>query len=80
MKNWKSYANLICITLGKFKDKVENNLSHICNLLRLSGPPFQRISKEEEVNMEESSDAGVNEGKRNNDTQNEAESSRKHTR
>ena len=70
-----SYAKLVCITVGKFKDEAENNLDHMHSLLRLSRPPFQRILREADVTMEESSQVGVNNGQGDNDTQDEAESS-----
>ena len=62
MNERESYAELIRITVGKFKDEAENNLGHMRNLLRLSAPPFQRIPWEDDVSMEESSHVDVNQG------------------
>ena len=76
MNERETYAELIHIIVGKFKYEAENNLDHMRSLLRLLGPPFQRIPREEDVNMEESSHAGVN-GGQDNDAQDQAESSRK---
>ena len=36
----ESYAKLICITVGTFKDDAERNIVHMRSLLRLSAPPF----------------------------------------
>ena len=77
MNERESYTDLIHITVGKFKDEAENNLDHMRSLLRLLGPPFQRISREEDVNMEESSHVGVNGGQGNNDAKDEAKFSRR---
>ena len=52
MNERESYTDLIHITMGKFKDETENNLDHMHILLRLSGPPFQRIPREEDVSVE----------------------------
>ena len=71
------YVELIRIMVGKFKDEVENNLDHMRSLLHVSRSPFQRILKEEDVNMEESNQVGVNDGKHTNDAQDEAELSRR---
>ena len=75
MDERESYVELIYITVGKFKEEAESNLDHMRSLLRLSGPPFQRVSRGEVVAMAESSQAGGCNGQGANDTQDEAESS-----
>ena len=77
MNERESYAELIHITMGKFKDEAENNLGHMHSLFCLSAPPFQRIPWEEDVSMEESSHVEANQGtgQGNNNAQDEAESS-----
>ena len=79
MNEMESYVELIRITMGTFKDDVESNLVHMRSLLRLSTPPFQRVPKNEEVVMEESSQASASHGngRGNNNAPDEAESSRK---
>ena len=62
MDERECYVNLIRITMGKFKEEIESNLDHMRSLLRLSGPPFQRVSKGEDVAMEESIQAGEGKG------------------
>ena len=77
MDERESYAELIRITVGKFKEEAESNLDHMRSLLRLSGPPFQRVSRGEVVAMAESSQVGVSNGQGANHGQDEVESSRR---
>ena len=77
MDERESYAKLICITVGKFKEEAECNLDHMNNLLRLLGPPFQHVPKGEDVAMADSSQAGEGKGLGHGatDVQDEVESS-----
>ena len=79
MNETESYAKLIHITMGNFKDEAEINLGHMHNLLCLLAPPFQCIPWEEDVRIEESSHAEANQGTRqgNNNAEDEAKSSRR---
>ena len=69
------YADLICIIVGKFKEEAESNLDHMHSLLHLSGPPFQRVSRGEDVAMAESNQVGAGNGQGTDQVQDEAESS-----
>ena len=60
MNERDSYAELIGTTVGTFKDDAESNLVHMHNLLRLLAPPFQRIPRNVDIDMEESSQVGAN--------------------
>ena len=60
MNERESYAELIRITVGTFKDDVESNLIHMCILLSLSAPPFQRVPRNEDADMEEYIQVGNN--------------------
>ena len=59
MDERESYTELIRITVGKFQEEAESNLKHMRSLLRLSGSPFQRVSRGEDVAMAESVDVYV---------------------
>ena len=75
MDERESYAELIHITVGKFKEEAESNLEHMRSLLRLSGPPFQHVPRGEDVAMAESSQAGASNGKGADQVLDEPESS-----
>ena len=79
MEERDSYAELIRITVGKFKDEAKSNMDHMHSLLRLSGPPFQCVPKSEDVAMADSSQVGEVKGQVLSaiDVQDEAESSRR---
>ena len=77
MNERENYAELIRITVGTFKDDAESNLIHMRSLLRLSTPPFQRVPRNEDADMEESTqaDASQGNGRGNNNAPDEIESS-----
>ena len=77
MDERESYAELYRIIVGKFQEEAESNLEHMHSLLRLSGPPFQRVSRGEDVAMAQSSQVGARNGQGADQVLDEAELSRR---
>ena len=60
MNEQESYAEMVKVTVGIFKEDVENNLCHMNEVLRLSAPPFIHELRRDIVEATEASQAGSN--------------------
>ena len=70
-----SYADMVKVTVGIFKEYAENNMRYMNEVLRLSAPPFIREPRRDIVEVTEASQVGLNQSAREaNEASEEAKS------
>ena len=73
-----SYANMVRVTVGIFKEYVENNMHYMNEVLRLLAPPFIREPRRDIVEATEAIQEGSNQSAGEaNEASEEANSSRR---